>query len=153
MKVLKFWFQFYNKFCVYSTIQIVSATGIYLLSLLSTHKFAIIIGRKTLNASLQRAVIYICETPKCEKYPIRSYNIIAQFMLNFALTIHKKWSFPLKISSVNVTKSAGNCCSPVNLLHIFRTPFPKNTSGGLALGLHQYLTSLIFSYNRCFTNS
>ena len=22
-------------------------------------------------------------------------------------------------------------CSPVNLLHLFRTPFPKNTSGGL----------------------
>ena len=24
-------------------------------------------------------------------------------------------------------------CSPVNLLHIFRTPFPKNTSGGMLL--------------------
>ena len=24
-------------------------------------------------------------------------------------------------------------CSPVNFLHIFRTPFPKNTSGGLLL--------------------
>ena len=27
----------------------------------------------------------------------------------------------------------GHGCSPVNLLHIFRTPFPKNTSGGLLL--------------------
>ena len=25
------------------------------------------------------------------------------------LTLHKKWSLPLRISSVNVTKSAGNC--------------------------------------------
>ena len=25
------------------------------------------------------------------------------------LTLHKKWSFPLRISSANVTKSAGNC--------------------------------------------
>ena len=24
-------------------------------------------------------------------------------------------------------------CSPVNMLHIFRTPFPKNTTGGLLL--------------------
>ena len=24
-------------------------------------------------------------------------------------------------------------CSPVNLLHIFKTPFPKNTSGRLLL--------------------
>ena len=28
-------------------------------------------------------------------------------------------------------------CSPVNLLRIFRIPFPKNTSGGLLL---EYLT-------------
>ena len=27
-------------------------------------------------------------------------------------------------------------CSPLNLLHIFRTPFPKNTSGGLLCTLH-----------------
>ena len=27
-------------------------------------------------------------------------------------------------------------CSPVNLQHIFRTPFPKNTSGGLLLFSH-----------------
>ena len=26
-----------------------------------------------------------------------------------------------------------NGCSPVNLLNIFRTPFPKNTLGGLLL--------------------
>ena len=25
------------------------------------------------------------------------------------LSLHKKWSFPLRISTVNVTKSAGNC--------------------------------------------
>ena len=29
-------------------------------------------------------------------------------------------------------------CSPVNLLHIFRTPFPKNTSGRLLLALIRY---------------
>ena len=28
-----------------------------------------------------------------------------------------------------------NGCSPVNLLYIFRTPFPKNTSGGLLLSV------------------
>ena len=28
-------------------------------------------------------------------------------------------------------------CSPVNLLHIFRTPFPKSTSGGMLLDLEQ----------------
>ena len=34
----------------------------------------------------------------------------------------------------NFTKMAlRRGCSPVNLLHIFRTPFPKNASGGLPL--------------------
>ena len=30
-------------------------------------------------------------------------------------------------------KVALHGCSTVNLLHIFRTPFPRNTSGGLLL--------------------
>ena len=29
--------------------------------------------------------------------------------LNYMLPLHKKWSFPLRFSSVNVTKSPGNC--------------------------------------------
>ena len=31
------------------------------------------------------------------------------FQLNFAISLHKKFTFPLRISSVNMTKSAGNC--------------------------------------------
>ena len=30
-------------------------------------------------------------------------------------------------------------CSPINLLHIFRTPFPRNTSGWLLLTLSFYV--------------
>ena len=37
-------------------------------------------------------------------------NIIRHyFPLYEHLTLHKKWSFPLRISSVNVTKSAASC--------------------------------------------
>ena len=39
-------------------------------------------------------------------------------------------------------------CSPVSLLHIFRTPFPKNTSGRLLLRDHlppkDYITELSY---------
>ena len=35
-------------------------------------------------------------------------------------------------------------CSPVNLLHIFRTPFAKNTSGRLLLTLQRYLLTSLF---------
>ena len=104
--------------------------------------------------------------PKCD------FNKVA-----LQLSLHKKRSFLLRISSVNITKSARNCvfcavfitinfgrtpmqkcdfnkvtllllllllcnfiemalqhwCFPVSLLHIFRTPFLKNTSGRLLL--------------------
>ena len=36
-----------------------------------------------------------------------------------------------KLSFFEITPQHG--CSPVNLLHIFRTPFPKNTPGALLL--------------------
>ena len=40
------------------------------------------------------------------------------------LALHKKWSFPLRISSVNVTKSAGNC----GFGHIYwRNPYWKTS--------------------------
>ena len=31
-------------------------------------------------------------------------------------------------------------CSPVNLLHFFRTPFFKNTSGGVLLSIQEILS-------------
>ena len=34
-------------------------------------------------------------------------------------------------------------CSPVNLLHIFRTPFYKNTSGGLLVKMQLYFWNLL----------
>ena len=34
-------------------------------------------------------------------------------------------------------------CSPVNLLHIFRTPFYKNTSGGLLRHIAAYSQNLL----------
>ena len=37
--------------------------------------------------------------------------VLNDYLSNYSqlLPLHKKWSFPLRISSVNVTKSAGNC--------------------------------------------
>ena len=40
----------------------------------------------------------------------------------------------------------GHGCSPVNLLHIFRTPFSKNTSGGLLLK-HYPVGIYLFKFN------
>ena len=44
----------------------------------------------------------------------RKGNIIGlkhclSFLLLFSSTLHKNWSFPLRLSSVNVTKSVANC--------------------------------------------
>ena len=39
----------------------------------------------------------------------------------------------IKFQSKFIGITLQHWCSPVNLLHIFRTTFPKNTSGGLLL--------------------
>ena len=39
-------------------------------------------------------------------------------------------------------------CSPVNLLHIFRTPFLKNTSGGLFLSIIGLVVKALDSQSR-----
>ena len=38
---------------------------------------------------------------------------------------------PMKLQSNFIEITLQHGCSPVNLLHIFRTTFPKNTYGGL----------------------
>ena len=40
-----------------------------------------------------------------------------------------------KDAKATLLKSQLRMCSPVNLLHTFRTPLPKNTSGGLLLSI------------------
>ena len=54
----------------------------------------------------------------------------------FALdsNIHKP-SVLLQSNFIEIALRQG--CSPVNLLHIFRTPFPRNTSEGLLLHSHE----------------
>ena len=49
-------------------------------------------------------------------------------MLNVHSTMHKKWSFPLWISSVNVTKFAGNLLKKLlkNLLNLLNKYLTKN---------------------------
>ena len=51
-------------------------------------------------------------------------------------------SIKLQSNLIEITLRHG--CSPVNLLHIFRTPFPKNTSGWLLL---KYISCSIFLLN------
>ena len=47
----------------------------------------------------------------CFYFYLWTYFLQTGFILFVSLTlsVHKKWSFPLRISSVNVTKSAGIC--------------------------------------------
>ena len=55
-------------------------------------------------------------------------------------------SIKLQSSFIEITLRHG--CSPVNLVHIFRTPFPKNASRGLLLTI-RYLDYFEFFMNFC----
>ena len=51
----------------------------------------------------------------------------------------------IKLSCNFIEIALRHRCSPVNLLHIFRTPFPRNTSGWLLLNRSWYL--YLYSYS------
>ena len=51
---------------------------------------------------------------------------------------------PIKLQSNSTEITFRHRCSPVNSLHIFRTPFTKNTSGRLLLEHFVYFTLLTF---------
>ena len=57
------------------------------------------------------------------------------------------WRKPMLKCDFN--KVALHGCSPVNLLHIFRTPFPKNTSGQLLQPLFIIETSRVLLLRCC----
>ena len=59
-------------------------------------------------------------------------------------------SISIKLQSNFIEIALRHGCSPVNLLHIFRTPFLKNTSGWL---LQVLLTILNLVYSRYLTLS
>ena len=61
----------------------------------------------------------------------QSFNL---FLGKGVLKICSKFTGEQKICFATLLNRHG--CSPVNLLHIFRTPFSKNTSGGLLLVIH-----------------
>ena len=54
-----------------------------------------------------------------------------------------------KLQSNFIEISLWHECSPVSLLHIFRTPFHKNTHGGLLLQIFKKLHSLFTFYAFC----
>ena len=70
---------------------------------------------------------------------LRSFNTHHRFSLSEvflgkgALKIYSKFTaeHPCRINFIKITLWHG--FSPLNLLHVFRTPFPKNTSGCLLL--------------------
>ena len=62
---------------------------------------------------------------------------------------HAEVRFQLKFQSNFIEITLWHGCSPVNLMHIFRTPFPKNTYGRLLL--IQFSSSINYLvYRSCF---
>ena len=81
-------------------------------------------------------VIFICSVRKKQKQP--SIGVITRRCSENMHQIYRRTSMPkcdfkkvAKSNFIEITLRLG--CSPVNLLHLFKTSFPKNTSGWLLL--------------------
>ena len=61
--------------------------------------------------------------------------LFSKISQNFSGILSKRCSENMQSNFIEITVRHG--CSPVNLLHIFRTPFSKNTSRWLLLNIYK----------------
>ena len=87
------------------------------------------------NIELSRVKVWTCFM-SCDdnnqKQPSR--GILMKSCFENMQQIYRRTSMPkCDFSKVAIEMTLWHVCSPVNLLHIFRTPFPKKTLGRLLL--------------------
>ena len=93
----------------------------------------------TLHAifSYIEAALYRCSYEKC---PLKIRNkFTGEQSCPSVISINLRSNF------IEITLRSG--CSPINFLHIFRTPSYKNTFGGLLLPINK----LLYKYNQSFS--
>ena len=75
------------------------------------------------------------QTFPAARYPTRKPELVSDILsycrTHLQIVIWKMLQKQLICNFIEIALRHG--CSPVNLLHIFKTPFPKNTSGRLLL--------------------
>ena len=80
------------------------------------------------NRHLEKDIFKTCRWPK--------HEINVAFLMSMIINI---WAMLYSYIEITLPHE----CSPINLLHIFITPFCNNTYGGLLLKVHQNIWSLL----------
>ena len=91
------------------------------------------------EVSLGKGVLKICRKFTGEQ--------LCRSAISIKLQHSRRSVISLKLQSNFIEITLRHGCSPVNLLHIFRTSFPKNSSGGLLMHI------LMLVVRRCIQNS
>ena len=99
------------------------------------------------NHCIKGEIIKLIQISSIYSMKLNNILVLAPFILSDVATLHKKWSFSLRISSVNVTKYAGSC----GFCHIlWRNPWWKTSffvEWALRFDWNTFLTNLLRS---CF---
>ena len=120
-----------------------------------------------------RQISYYCQVRICSKLLIKALNVVFQLSCNaitrsshpelflrkdvlkmcsrFTREYPYRSLISVKLQSNFIEIALRHRCSPVNLLHIFRTPFPRNTSGWVLLLLCLLVNSILrFTLLLCY---
>ena len=90
---------------------------------------------KSLMENFIFSAVHFRKPPKSSRAEVFLGKVVVKICSKFTGEHPFRSVFSIKLQSNFIEIALRHGCSPVNLLHIFKKPFPKNTSGWLFLNL------------------
>ena len=134
------WFKRFNTSSIFATLKWIlqNVTIIFLLQFFLYEIFVVltkIASFKVKKRERNICITYVKKTFRSSRPEVFLVKGVLEMCSRFTGEHPCRSVISIKLQSIFIEIALRHGCSPVNLLHILRTPFPRNTSGWLLLDI------------------